>query len=87
MLCFMMFLGQTFKNIQDVRTLALGRAWVCLECFDMLHVLFDDKTFMEAHWNVYECIYGGKIQEKLPQGQTKGPWGWPNLWAKDVQSW
>ena len=78
-LYFKSFGGHTFKNVLDVRKLALGCTLVCSACFEVLHVLFDFRKQQGLTQNLNRHVKSPKLWVRIPKDHPKSPKEDPNV--------
>ena len=77
LLSFMKFGGQTFKNVHDVLKVCFEMTSCVLESFVEFYAFVLDEIYMECLKLIYENIWIGNVQVKVPKDHPrvleKGP--------------
>ena len=78
----MMFVGQTSKNVHDVRKSCLGTT-LCILAFSLnFTLLILDEIYLEGPKLLYNNIWVGNVQANIPMDQPRVLEEGPKLGAK-----
>ena len=69
--CFVKFVGQTSKNVHDVRNVSLETTLCVLACFVDLYVYVLDEFHVGGSKIVQKHIWNGYIQTNIPKDQPR----------------